>query len=191
MKSFLLFVSVLLLSNSIFSQTSVRATTIEILPKSSLSISGDTNINKFLCSFNTELIAENNHITYKAGAANIQFENAILKLDNSGFDCGSKAINKDFKDLIKANKYPEITLELTEITLDHNEKAAAKVVISIAGKSNNYIVPVDITSEEITQYKGSLDLNISDFDLHAPKKLFGLIIIKENININFILKVKK
>ncbi len=172
-------------------QSSMHATTIKILPKSTLSITGDTNINKFLCSFNTELIAENNQIIYKTGSSKINFENAILKLDNSGFDCGNKAINKDFKNLIKAEEYPVITLELTQILLDDNNKASAKVVINIAGESNTYLVPVEISSEETTQYKGCLNLNISDFNLHGPKKLFGLIIIKENININFILKVKR
>ena len=183
--------ALLLLSWVTTAQSSMHATTIKILPKSTLSITGDTNINKFLCSFNTELIAENNQIIYKTGSSKINFENAILKLDNSGFDCGNKAINKDFKDLIKAEEYPVITLELTQILLDDNNKASAKVVINIAGESNTYLVPVEISSEETTQYKGCLNLNISDFNLQGPKKLFGLIIIKENININFILKVKR
>jgi len=190
MKRIIIIGSLLLLCSSVFGQTSIHATTIKILPKSTLSITGDTNINKFLCSFNTELIAENNHITYQPGDSKIYFQNAILKLDNSGFDCGNKAINKDFKNLIKAEEYPEISLELEEIILTDIKKAFAKVIIKIAGETNTYTVPVEITSDETIQYKGSLDLNISDFKLHPPKKMFGLIVIREDININFILKVK-
>lgn len=181
----------LLLFLPAFGQTSFHSTSIKILPTSTLSITGDTNINKFLCSFNTELIADYNLINYSANDSGIHFKNAILKLDYSGFDCGNKAINKDFKKLIKAEEHPEITLELKEILLDDLQKATAKVIINIAGKTSTYLVPVKIDSEDNLQYKGSLSINISDFDLQPPRKMFGLIVIKENIKINFILKIKK
>ncbi len=44
---------------------------------------------------------------------------------------------------------------------------------------------------EISEFKGILKLDIKDFDLEPPKKLFGMIVVKDEIEINFDLINKK
>ena len=55
-----------------------------------------------------------------------------------------------------------------------------------------YDIPVEIQNhDKISTFKGTLELNINDFKLEPPTKLFGMIVVKDNIEINFDLKVKK
>lgn len=162
---------------------------IEILPNSELSITGDTNINAFRCEFNTFFLEQCREVVYHKVGNHIRFENAILSLKNEGFDCGNRPINKDFHALLNTKEYPKITLELTEINLEHSNRGKANVKITIAGKENNYSLPIGIVSAPTHCFIGKLKLDIRDFGLQLPKKFFGLIVIKEEIEIDFNLSV--
>ena len=179
----------ILACTSFFAQNGFDSTSIEILPKSRLTITGDTNINEFLCEFNTALISKNKQIKFYEGESSICFEDALLRLENTGFDCGNKAINKDFHTLIQTDKYPEISLELKKITFEGKNRAVADVVLSIAGINKDYKVPVEIVSKNSPHFKGLLKLNIDDFNLEPPKKFFGMVVVKKEIEINFNLAV--
>ncbi|MFD1094262.1 YceI family protein [Salegentibacter chungangensis] len=188
----LLVLSLFLISGLIVhAQENYTNTSVQILPQSKLTIKGDTNIKDFECEFNTANLEENKNIEYTHTGKGISFKNAVLCLDNLGFDCGNRGINEDFRDLIQAEKYPEILLKLNEINLENPKLAEAKVTIFIAGKSRRYVVPVNIVDDSIPYFKGKLTLNIKDFDLEAPKKALGLIVVKEEIEVNFNLSVAK
>lgn len=174
-----------------FSQNGTNNRTVKILPDSKLTITGDTNISEFACAFNPKMIPSSRKVNMKEVDSELHFENAILKLDNTGFDCGSKGINKDFHALIKTEDYPEISLELKKLCINTPTQATADLIISIAGKTKAYKVPVRIIDGKIPQYRGDLTLNINDFDLKAPKKMLGLIVVKEDIDINFNLNVER
>lgn len=190
MKTVLLYLLLLGFSALSYAQNGFQKKSIQILPESKLTITGDTNINEFLCAYNTSLIPQTGNMKFTGNPEEIRFENAILKLDNKGFDCGNKAINKDFQTLIKSNEYPEIELELKELCFKTNNQAIALITISIAGKQKDYKVPVIIKENPVAQYAGKLKLDINDFNLIPPKKLFGLIVVKEDIEINFNLIVE-
>lgn len=172
-------------------QSNPKEKTVKVLPSSELTITGDTNINKFTCVFDTSFLKEPQTVSYSEKASVIDFSNARLRLPTKGFDCGSKPINKDFYELIKADKYPEIVLELHKVTLKDATSGIANICILIAGKEKYYDVPVAIKTGEIAEFKGSMELNINDFGLEPPKKLFGMIVVKDDIQINFDLRVKK
>lgn len=121
----------------------------------------------------------------------MNFRGAILVLNNKGFDCGNKGINQDFHDLLKSDQYPEILLEINQVKLRTKEFGVATICITMAGKQKYYDVPINIKDEHIAQFQGELELNIQDFNLEPPKKLFGIIVVKDEIEINFDLKVKK
>ena len=174
-----------------FAQNGSGIRTVNILPNSQLNITGDTNISDFSCVFNSQMIPFTRKVKVKEVNSEFHFENAILKLDNTGFDCGSKGINKDFHALIKTEEYPQISLELKKLCINTPSEAIADLKISIAGKTKAYKLPVKIIEGKILQYRGNLSLNINDFNLKPPKKVFGLIVVKEDIDINFNLNVEK
>lgn len=191
MKAILLFPFLILFTTMGFAQNGTKKRTIEITSNSKLTITGDTNISKFLCEFDSEMIPSTRKVKVSGSQKEWYFENATLTLDNTGFDCGSKGINKDFHALIKTEKYPEISLELKKLVVITPMKATADLIITIAGETKAYRIPVKIIDGKISQYLGDLTLNINDFNLEPPKKMFGLIVVKEHIEIKFNLKVEK
>ncbi len=191
MKSSLLVFSLLISSLAGIAQPSVETREIEILPGSSLSISGNTNISQFECDFNT-LCFEQQSITvhYSSEDDILDFRNSILPLENTNFDCGNKRINKDFRELLKTEKHPEILLKIKKIEMNGQQNAHVTLNFEIAGKNKNYRFPVQVTGDDQLCFEGNLALNIKDFDLEAPSKMFGLIVIEEEISINFKLNIK-
>ncbi|QQX75802.1 MULTISPECIES: YceI family protein [Aequorivita] len=185
MNPFILSCLVFVLSLKGWTQNDFKTKTVQILASSELFIKGDTNISEFNCNFNTLYLGEFKHVTYSKKENEIRFKDAILSLKNKGFDCGNSAINKDFHSLLKTKEYPIITLELTEITLNEHKKGKAHVKITIAGTKKEYSFPIDFFSSPTNRYVGKLKLDIRDFNLEPPKKLFGLIVIDEKIEINF------
>tara|TARA_R110002020_G_scaffold154714_6_gene335174 strand:+ start:60454 stop:61059 length:606 start_codon:yes stop_codon:yes gene_type:complete len=183
MKSKLLFIMVLCGAFA-FAQSSYTKKAVEGLKNSELYITGKTNVNTFTCRFNTDYLKPCQLISYCDKNGEITFKNANLVLKAKGFDCGSKGINKDFQKLLKTDEYPEITLELVKATMQ-SDKLIAEVNITMAGKSKEYNVPVLISEGDYQTFSGVLSLKLSDYELSLPTKLFGLIVIKDDIEINF------
>lgn len=191
MKSLMLFCLILFLSFKVVGQEGNEKRMVQILADSELTITGDTNINKFQCGFDTRLLERTKEISFTRHGNQLKFQNAVLILDNKGFDCGNKAINKDFHALLRTSEYPSISLELTELTVQNNAQAIATVKITIAGKHKTYTLPVQIVDTPTDCFTGTLKLDINDFNLKPPKKMFGLIVVKEEIEITFNLTIKK
>lgn len=191
MKSFMLLCLILGLSATMDAQNGTEKRMVQILADSELTITGDTNINKFLCGFDTKRLERSKEISFTQKGNNFKFQNAVLTLNNQGFDCGNKAINRDFHALLRTDEYPAISLEITELTVQNDAQALAKVKITIAGKHKNYTLPVNIVNTPTDCFTGTLKLDINDFGLKPPKKMFGLIVVKEDIEINFNLTIKK
>lgn len=170
-----------------FTKVMVNNTSVVILPKSELLIKGKTNVNSFKCDFNLKQIENPIPLYYQIKDNKLVFDQAKLVLDNQCFDCGSKAINKDFNKLLKTETYPEIKLHLKEINKTNKKEntVTAKVEIFIAGKTQSYTLPVTIKDKQALCVYGKLKLNITDFGLEAPKKALGLIVVSNEIEINF------
>ena len=161
-----------------------------VLPASNLTIIGDSNIAKFQCEFETSYLEGAQTVKYRQTGNTINFNGAVLSLNNRGFDCGSKGINRDFHDLLRSDEHPKIRLEVNKIDLSSPTRGLAHVIITIAGKHRTYDVPVQIKNGEIAEFKGQLEVNIKDYNLEPPKKLFGMIQVKDEIEIDFHLLVK-
>ena len=115
--------------------------------------------------------------------AKIMLDGASISIKSSGFDCAHKIITKDFKTILKAEEYSNIKLEVKEITTQ-KEHITAKLKVEIAGVFKEYIIPVVYDSKN-NNVKGQLKINIKDFNLKAPKKLLGMVIVNNNVDIHF------
>lgn len=191
MKNSILLLVILWSTALSFGQNDSKQKTVNILPQSQLMISGDTNISDFRCDFDAKMLPSNCAVTYSKSGNGYTFRNASLVLDNLGFDCGNRQINKDFHALLQTEKYPSIGLELKRISMNASNVAMAQVVIHIAGEKNEYEVPVTVLTNPATCFEGKLKLDINDFGLKPPKKAFGLIKVREDIEISFNLTVEK
>ena len=68
-----------------------------------------------------------------------------------------------------------------------DDSVNALLELFIAGKSQSYFIPLTVSKEDTDHIfvSGVLKLNIADFDLVPPKKVFGLIKVSEHIEIDF------
>ena len=64
------------------------------------------------------------------------------------------------------------------------ENITAKLNVKIAGIEREYLVPVTY-NQTTNNVKGQLKLNIKDFKLKSPKKLLGMVVVNDNVDINF------
>lgn len=191
MKTYFLFFFTLFFAIPGIAQTDFETREITILPNSNLSIAGTTNINEFECDFDPlSFKNESFKVHYIDKERALIFKNSILTLENKNFDCGHRKINNDFHELLKTEEYPEIFLKIKKIDLNREEEATVTLSFTIAGIENDYRFPIEITWENQVRFKGKLELNIKDFNLQAPTKIFGLIIIDEEIEINFNLNIQ-
>lgn len=167
--------------------------TVRITPKSELEINGTSNVKDFTCAYNIKNLNEPIRIHYEEKKDLITFKESVLILENAGFDCGGRGINKDFHGLLQSHSYPQITLSLKEIKLRPHKRnsADALIAIKIAGMTRSYHMETTFQYDEDWFISGKLKLNIKDFNLEAPTKMLGLIVVSEEIEIQFNLVVEE
>lgn len=167
--------------------------TIVISPKSELNIVGSSNVNDFQCLFGFNNKRQSLPVSFQEANNGIIFNKATLSLKNTSFDCGGRAINRDFHSLLKSEQHPEIILRLKKLNKKSQSKnlVEALVEIHIAGKSKAYVLNAKVNQKDELHILGNLKLNIKDFGLETPKKMMGLIVVSEQIEINFNLIVEQ
>lgn len=155
-------------------------------PKSELNIKGSSNVNNFQCLFETQKLNQF-PVAYNKSKDVIRLNRATLVLPNNHFDCGGRGINKDFHSLLQTQKYPEIQLTLKQIKRKPNVSNSVEAVvdIKIAGKTKSYVLDARYNQKNELNIFGKLKLSLNDFGLTAPKKLMGLIVVSDQIEIDF------
>ncbi len=154
-----------------------------ITKESFLYIKGTSNINTFTCVYDAATLSRKVIVSFTQNNNATHYKNVKLQLRNSGFNCGNRGINNDFHDLLKTDAYPNIHFELLQ-TVDKGNTIEALVAIEIAGIERRYTVPVE-TNGELAPIEGLLCINITDFGLTPPKKMMGMIVVREDIEIVF------
>ena len=170
-----------------------RETRVWVAPESEVVIIGTTNVNAFICKYNVQELEVPVQLTYNEKVEQIQFQNAKLKLANDCFDCGGKAINRDFRELLKTEKHPQVELKLLHV--DPLETDAQKIgvgmEITIAGVARKYETTLSCIQSGDICVNGTLGLRLSDFGLEPPRKVMGMIKVDDEIQVQLTLKLKE
>ncbi|WP_324067040.1 MAG: YceI family protein [Flavobacterium sp.] len=156
---------------------------VKITNKSEVTIKGKSNVNSFECKYNSEFIENDLHVSITRNNSKMLLEGAKIDIKSTGFDCAHKMITKDFKSILKAEEYPHIVINVRELIIV-KENISAKLNIKIAGIEKEYMVPVAYNQNN-ANVKGQLKLNIKDFKLKSPKKLLGMVVVNDNVEISF------
>lgn len=172
-----------LLSFSFVNIETTHQVKVHLTAESFLYIKGTSNINTFTCVYDAKTLSRKIPVTYTKSSDTYYFENVNMQLDNEGFNCGNKMINNDFHDLLQTESFPNIQFQLEQLRMK-NHQMEARVALKIAGIKNHYTVPVK-TNGELAPIEGLLCLNITDFRLTPPKKMMGMIVVREDIEIVF------
>ena len=159
---------------------------------SKLGIIGSTNVSTFSCDLNFDNVNSKVKTLYQKIGNKIKFQDAHLEFSNTCFDCGSNLMNKDFLEMLDTKNHPQITLDLKEITknpINANE-VIALVNISLAGHSKFYSIWLTTEHGNLLKASGCLNLKLSDFNLDPPKKVLGLVVVEDAIEIALDLNIK-
>lgn len=161
---------------------------VSFTPKSSLIIKGKSNVNKFDCAYDTYQLRDSLIVSYKKIDNKVVFEKAFLNLTNSYFNCNKRGITRDFHKLLKTEEFPNIKMSLlnVDLTKKAGDSVYTKMAFSICNKTNEYLIPILVLKSKNTlKFKGSISINIEDYDLEAPKKVLGIIKVDNMIVIDF------
>lgn len=154
-----------------------------ILPSSTLDISGSSNVNNFNCSFNMDDISS---VSVNYNAITHKFESALVYFPVKSFDCGGRLINRDFRDLLNEKEFPRLNLRLVEIEPIEEDMALVTLEFEIAGVKNTYKMPTSFAiMKGYYSSKGEIQLDIEDFGLEQPKRLLGMIVVSNKIDVRF------
>jgi hypothetical protein len=158
---------------------------------SSLTIEGRSNVSAFYCEVTKYLEADTLQYVNNETTRQFIFTNSSLTVDINDFDCHQRIITNDFRKTLKADqnrflKIQFISLDAFDVR-NNNQVVKGKVEILLAGKLKCTTIDFNInaTNSGLIQMNGSKNMLFSEFNVMPPKKLAGIIRIKEEIRVNF------
>lgn len=116
-------------------------------------------------------------------------EELVVNVSVEHLDGGKNKMNRDLREVLKFEDYPEILFRWDDIHFVGNTETSRKAEISgrltIAGVESRISFQSNLYLNEWSQIvtEGNVSINMKDYGLEPPKALFGLIKTDENITI--------
>lgn len=159
---------------------------VKLEDSSYITIHGETNVNQFACNYVSLSARDTVQIELDRQGRKVYFNQAKLEINTTSFDCGNRMMNQDFQELLSAEQFPFIDIELLSVKISDSGHAIAQTSVTIRDEQKKFSVPVlyEILPEK-QFYQGVLKINIRDFDIEPPRKMLGMVIVDEMILIEF------
>lgn len=161
---------------------------------SRLQINGQTNVNSFEC-LSVKYEGEDT-IRERCDDQGIHYYNGKIKMEASGFDCQHPVMSRDFRKTLRANEFPYIEIEFIDLKTnpmwEDDSRVFGTVEITMAGISKEYMLECSVTfGENGNKYlDGSQLFRFSEFGLERPQKFFGAIKVKDEVTVDFHLRMQ-
>ena len=158
--------------------------------ESRLSIQGSTNVNNFTCKIEYCTGTDTLQYVETSAATELSFTRSRMTIPVRSFDCGARQISKDFWKTLKSETYPELDINfrsLQHMLFKNNSYTNGVVDIKLAGVTSRYNIRyrVSVRGDNTILLHGLHKVQFSDFNLEAPRKMKGLIKVKEVLNVEF------
>ncbi len=148
--------------------------------KNSVVINGWTNIGTFKC-VNTNF--QNSRSIYSFSGNKLP----NIPLEVVDFDCKNKIMTADFRKTLNHEKYPVLTIRFLNFSKSSATRFQATVEVKMMNVTRNYTI-------EFSEYKDSLvgnkRLKFSDFNITPPKKMGGMVYVKDELDLFFSLAIR-
>jgi hypothetical protein len=165
---------------------------------SSLKVDGKTNINSFNCVV-PSYGKMDTLICYRPSSINepCRVESKLI-IEIENFDCHHRIMTKDLQKTLKAHTYPSMIIDIKSFSrilssVTHSSSITGKADITLAGVVKNYTINFSyrqIGSDNV-ELIGTRAILFSDFGLKPPSKLGGTIKVKDQLDVEFKLQLKK
>lgn len=156
-------------------------------PETKMVIHGHTNINSFQCKMDCYHQLDTLGYSTDDDQCMIFFKENLMKIPVINFDCGSKMINTDFYDVLNKDRFPDINIQFVALERwTGNTDVGGTVFITLAGVTKPFIIHYQINSTtKVLLLKGRQKICFSDFNLSPPEKMFGMIKVQDNLEVEF------
>jgi hypothetical protein len=161
----------------------------------SLKVGGSTNVNKFTC-----IIADYyrpDTLTFYRGTPNEAVKiSGVMRLDVQTFDCHNPVMTGDLRKTLKSKEFPKLTIQFINLSRypekDREDAVKGVVYIELAGVNRRFDVDYRYKPESANTATliGTRKINFSDFNLVPPRKIGGMIQTRNELNVEFNLKVR-
>lgn len=186
------FIFLVYLLSPVFTGAQNKSNTVfqlNVLSNSSITINGRSNVNRFSCVACSPSKFEPIQGTQGRGKS-ISLKGSIT-VPVKNFDCKNRMLNSDLNKTLKAEQYPTMTIRFIDVERMPNtdtDRLNGTVQIELAGKRRLFTIPYTINSSGKTiRLEGNRSFTFSDFDLSPPKKIAGMVKVKDEFNVNFTL----
>ena len=152
-------------------------------------IAGESNIQDFVVRYYFKKSIRTINIESPDSTS---LQKGIIQIPVNNLLFSNRHMKDDFLNLVHAKKYPEIKLIFNPRMLsglDTTKHKTVPIIIEITNTKKTYQVPVTCLNTEGVYIKlgGQVQIKLSDFKLKPKRYLFGLIRLKDKLDINFIL----
>lgn len=150
----------------------------------------ESNLLDFTLNYNDQANVRNNECDQNT-LEETKDSKRIFKLPVENFSAVNQHIKNNFLQMLKADEYPDIFIKFEDKkwrqTYQSEELINLNLSILIAGVENtvNAVCKSIKISKNDHKYIGTATVKLSEFGLVSPKKLFGLIKVKDTIIITF------
>lgn len=173
----------------------VHKLSFQIEDHSTLSLSGKTNVNTFDCACTDKFPPSILEAEVDDNSNTIHFKNTAIQIKATSLNCKKYLMTKDMHKALKADKFPFITVELTDATAMHTEKIletgrfypyTANTKISIAGQTHpqKLIVRVQRLSDHLIKLSACKDISMKEYGI-KPRTPLNVVKIEDKVTINF------
>ena len=166
---------------------------------SKLNLIGETNVNNFSC-FSSEFHENRAVIIHNENAGSeLTFTLPEIKVLVPSLDCGQKGINRDMREMLRADEYPYIRIKILSAKMEQQQAwvkgetrtdIRIKTQITITDKKQVVEIPMKAikTGEGHFSFRGNIRLRLTDFGIEPPTILLGLIEVKNEVSVAFEIK---
>lgn len=142
-------------------------------------INGSTNVNKFQC-INKKIKAETGVYSF----SDKTLPNIVMKVND--FDCGNRLMTKDFQKTLASDRYPEMIIKF--LSFAKNQKNFIAVVeVRMMNQYRKYNVEFFYENNRLI---GRKNVKFSDFNIVPPKRMGGMIVVKDDLDLILSLSAK-
>lgn len=163
-----------------------------------ISIEGRSNLGPFRCDISQRLKSTDMIVESTFDGHQLSFDSLKFAFKTDAFKCALEPMTQDLRSTLKSAEYPFIYLSLKKLRIkpDNREiefvKVKAETTVIIAGVE----VDTDLENVLVTNYSDSLMtiqgkhiFQLSQFDLDPPSRLWGLVRVRNELEIDFLIEL--
>lgn len=169
-----------------------RAVKWAIQKSSSLRINGSTNVNNFGCDIKGYYQTDTIRASDEHPVSKMVTLRGSMEIEVNKFDCYNKIMTTDLQKTLKVKEYPRmvitfLSLERNPIINSNKDFMRGWVEIELAGTCKRFEVCYTFskTNSSLIELQGTRSFSFADFSLVPPKKLGGLVKVKDQFDVNF------